>query len=58
MKVQDLTEHYDHKPLSLEIRCPQITVDQSQPLESKYQPAPWDSYSMKTTKPASWKHKK
>ena len=39
MKVQDLTEYSDHKPLSLEIRCPQITVDQSQPLESKYQPA-------------------
>ena len=40
MKVQDLTEYSDHKPQSLEIRYPQITVDQSQPLESKYQPAP------------------
>ena len=58
MKVQDLTEYSDHKPLSLEIRCLQTVDLQSQPLESKYQPAPCRFLFNEDNKACLWKHRK
>ena len=40
MKVLDLTEHSDHKPLSLELECKPMNINPSEPLSAIYQPAP------------------
>ena len=40
MKVLDLTEYYDHKPLSLELECKPMNINPSEPLSAIYQPAP------------------
>ena len=40
LKIEDLTEYSDHKPLCLHLRCPPIKFTKSEPLQSKYQPAP------------------
>ena len=39
-KVLDFTEHSDHKPLSVELRCNKMTLRKYRPLEESYQPAP------------------
>ena len=39
MKVLDLTEHSDHKPLSLELECKPMNINPSEPLSAIYQPA-------------------
>ena len=40
VKVLDLTEHSDHKPLSLELECKPMNINPSEPLSAMYQPAP------------------
>ena len=40
LKICPFTEYSDHKPLSLEIQCHQITVRKLESLESKYKAAP------------------
>ena len=40
MKVQNLTMYSDHRPLTMELRCPPISLDPSKPLQDEYQKAP------------------
>ena len=40
IKVLNLTEHSDHKPLSLELECETMNVNPLEPLSAIYQPAP------------------
>ena len=40
LKVQELTEYSDHKPLCLELKCENIMINKHEPLESKYEAAP------------------
>ena len=40
LKVGEFTEYSDHKPLSLEMKCEQVSLFKPEPIESKYQAAP------------------
>ena len=40
LKIQELTEYSDHKPLSMQLRFRHIIPNQFKPLESSYEPAP------------------
>ena len=42
MKVLDLTEYSDHKPLSLELECKPMNINPSEPLSAIYQSAPFN----------------
>ena len=39
-KVLEFTEHSDHRPLSLEIRCKRFSLNKFSPLQDTYEPAP------------------
>ena len=39
-KVLDFTEHSDHRPLSVELKCNRISVKKYSPMKECYQPAP------------------
>ena len=39
-KILDFTEHSDHKPLSVELRCNNVFVKKCSPLQEVYEPAP------------------
>ena len=40
LRILELTEYSDHKPLTLEMQCQNININTNKPLDSCYQPAP------------------